>query len=172
MRLTLADYDPAEQTLRIRDTKFHKSRLVPLSHDAAREMDAFLEARRRFPHAPDAPLLCSRHGGLRPYTGAGLAQGLGHLFRCADVRTASGQLPRVHDLRHSFALHALLRWYRAGIDVQAKLPALATYMGHVSIVSTQYYLGFIEPLAQAASDLFGHHCASMLGASSSAGGAR
>ena len=172
VRLTLADYDPAEQTLRIRDTKFHKSRLVPLSHDAAREMDAFLEARRRFPHAPDAPLLCSRHGGLRPYTGAGLAQGLGHLFRCADVRTASGQLPRVHDLRHSFALHALLRWYRAGIDVQAKLPALATYMGHVSIVSTQYYLGFIEPLAQAASDLFGHHCASMLGASSSAGGAR
>ncbi len=57
VRLTLSDYDAAQQTLHIRTTKFHKSRLVPLSRDADHEMDAYLEARRRLPHGPDAPLL-------------------------------------------------------------------------------------------------------------------
>ena len=172
VRLTLADYEPQDRTLRILATKFHKSRLVPLSRDGAREMDLYLKARRRLPHTPDAPLLCNCHGGPGPYTGAGLGQGLRHLFRCAGVRTLSGQLPRVHDMRHSFAHHALLRWYRAGVDVQAKLPALATYMGHVSINSTQYYLTFLEPVAQSASDLFAHHCGSLLGWGATQGGAR
>ncbi len=158
-RLTLADYNSAERTLTIRDTKFHKSRLVPLSTGAASEMDVYLVARRRFPHAAESPLLYRRRQGLQPYTGAGLAQGLRQLFRRADVRTSTGKFPRVHDLRHSFAHEALLRWYRAGVDVQTKLPALATYMGHVSIVSTQYYLSFFEPFAEAASDRFALHCA-------------
>ena len=67
------------------------------------------------------------------------------LFRRAGIRTATGHLPRTHDFRHGFAVNALLRWYRAGLDVQAKLPFLAAYMGHVSIVSTAYYLQFVEP---------------------------
>ena len=71
--------------------------------------------------------------------------------------TPEGQLPRIHDLRHTFAVHALLRWYHAGADVQAKLPMLATYMGHVSIVSTAYYLAFVEPLRTAASARFEQH---------------
>lgn len=172
VRLTLGDYDPIEQTLRILATKFNKSRLVPLSPGATFEMDIYLKARSRLPHASEAPLLCNLSRGLRPYTGAGLAQGLRQLFRCAHVRTASGQIPRVHDMRHSFALHALLRWYRAGIDVQARLPALAAYMGHVSIVSTQHYLAFLEPLAQSASDLFARHCESLLGTGAAEGGPR
>jgi integrase len=158
VRLTLGDYDPAEQTLMIRASKFHKSRLVPLSSDAVREIDAYLVARRRLPHSVETPLLCNSHGGLHRYTGAGLAQGLRQLLRRAGVRTATGALPRVHDVRHSFAHRALLRWYRAGIDVQAKLPALATYMGHVSVVSTQHYLSFLEPFAEAASERFAQHC--------------
>jgi len=170
VRLTLADYDPTERTLTIRAGKFHKSRLVPLSSDAAREMDAYLVARRRLPHAVETPLLCNSRGGLRRYTGAGLAQGLRQLLRRAGVRTAPGGLPRVHDMRHSFAHEALLRWYRAGIDVQAKLPALATYMGHVSVVSTQYYLSFLEPFAEAASERFARHCDPFLGTASGGGG--
>jgi integrase len=162
VRLTLSDYDPAERTLQIRATKFHKSRLVPLSCDATREMEEYLRARRNLPHSADAPLLCNRSRGQRPYTGAGLGQGLRQLFRRADVRTASGGLPRVHDLRHGFAHQALLRWYRAGIDVHTKLPALATYMGHVSIVSTQHYLALLEPFAQEASERFDRHCQSFL----------
>jgi integrase len=157
-RLTLADYDPAEQALSIRATKFHKSRVVPLSRDAANEMDAFLRTRQKLSHASDGPLLCSSCRGLRCYTGEGLGHGLRQLFQSAGLRTASGRLPRVHDMRHSFALQALLRWYGAGTDVQTKLPALATYMGHVSVVSTQYYLKFLEPVAEAASELFARHC--------------
>jgi len=159
IRLTLADYDSTERTLTIRASKFHKSRLVPVSAGTAREIDAYLVARQQFPHSEEAPLLYRRRQGLRPYTGAGLAQGLRQLFRKAGVRTATGALPRVHDLRHSFAHEALLRWYRAGIDVQTKLPALARYMGHVSIVSTQYYLSFFEPFAETVSERFALHCA-------------
>jgi integrase len=62
-------------------------------------------------------------------------------------------------MRHTFAHAALLRWYHAGIDIEAKLPALAAYMGHVSIVSTQYYLSFFEPVAEKASERFARHCA-------------
>jgi integrase len=62
-------------------------------------------------------------------------------------------------MRHTFAHAALVRWYHAGIDIEAKLPALAAYMGHVSIVSTQYYLSFFEPVAEAASERFARHCA-------------
>jgi integrase len=79
------------------------------------------------------------------------------LFRVADVRLADGSYPHVHDLRHTFAVHALLRWYRDGVDVQAKLPALATVMGHVSVASTAYYLALLEPVAEKASDLFERH---------------
>lgn len=162
-RLTLSDYDPGERTLTIRATKFHKSRILPLSSDAAREMEQYLKTRYRLPHGPTAPLLCTRCRGLRAYTGAGLAQGLRQLFLRAGITTSSGQLPRVHDMRHSFALAALLRWYRRGEDVQAKLPALATYMGHVSIVSTRHYLQHFEPLALRASERFARHCAGLPG---------
>ena len=162
VRLTLGDYDPAEQTLHIRDTKFHKSRLLPLSRDADLEMRQYLQARRTLPHTPDTPLLCNCRKGLRHYTGAGLGQGLCQLFRHAEIQTPCGGRPRVHDLRHGFAHQALLRWYRAGVDVQSKLPALATYMGHVSIVSTQHYLALLEPFAQEANERFDRHCQSFL----------
>ena len=77
---------------------------------------------------------------------------------------ATGGRPHVHDVRHSFAVNALLRWYRQGIDVQTKLPLLATYMGHVSIVSTAYYLAFVEPLRAAASARFARHYGALVGA--------
>jgi integrase len=67
---------------------------------------------------------------------------------------SKGKLPRIHDARHSFAVNALLRWYRMGADVDAKLPLLATYMGHCSAASTHYYLHFIEALRTAASKRF------------------
>ena len=66
-------------------------------------------------------------------------------------------MPRIHDARHTFAVNALLRWYREGADVGAKLPLLATYMGHVSVVSTHYYLQWIERLRTAASKRFAKH---------------
>jgi integrase len=81
-------------------------------------------------------------------------RGLRDLCIAAGVRDAEGRLPRVHDVRHSFAVQALLRWYRNGADVQSCLPALAMYMGHVSITSTAYYLHWIPEIADTASRQF------------------
>lgn len=172
VRLVLSDYDPVEQTLFVRTSKFFKSRLIALSKDAAHEMELYLRARRVLPHDANAPLLVSRAGGLRSRSGGGLGLSLRRLFRRADVRTAQGRIPRVHDMRHTHAVHVLLRWYRAGVDVQAKLPALSASMGHVSIVSTAYYLSLLDPVAEAASAKFSQHCLPIFDGLSSRGGAR
>ena len=95
---------------------------------------------------------------------------LRNVIRTAAIRTGAGRSPRVHDLRFTFAVHALMRWYRAGIDVQARLPALSTYMGHSSLVSTQHYLVFFDAIAQAASERFDAHCAAFLSSVSLPGG--
>ena len=159
LHLTLTDYDPHDRVLFVRQTKFHKSRHLPLSTDGFQEIEAYLRVRqaRQITMAPEAPLLWNAYKGGRSYTGTGLADGLRILLRATDIRRPDGRLPRVHDFRHTFAVHALVRWYRSGADVQAKLPLLATYMGHVSIVSTEYYLQFIEDLAMSASARFARH---------------
>lgn len=160
-RLTLNDVDLPAATLRICESKFHKTRVVPLSSSARRELRRYLKLRLSAPWdiSAGAPLLGDQHGSPRfhPYSPAGIGQGLSRLFRDADVRDPLGRYPRIHDLRHSFAVQALLRWYRAGVDVQAKLPQLSIYMGHVSIVSTAYYLHFVPEVAGAADRLFARH---------------
>jgi integrase/recombinase XerD len=173
-RLTLSDYDTTRHVLLIRETKFYKSRLVPLSADAQVEIDRYLEQRLRpgFPKGADAPLLLHHHGDLIGYTGTGLGNLVRKVIRTAAIRAGAGRAPRVHDLRFTFAVHALLRWYRAGVDVQARLPALSTYMGHSSLVSTQHYLVFFDAIAQAASERFDAHCAEFLSALSLPGGDR
>ncbi len=173
-RLTVGDYDLPQRTLAIRQSKFHKSRLVPVSADTAREVESLIEmrGRRRLPAGADSPLLWNRSPRTGGYSGGALSGAMQALFRRAGVRTATGQLPRTHDFRHGFAVTALLRWYRAGLDVQAKLPFLAAYMGHVSIVSTAYYLQFVEPLASAASARFADHCGALITGPIGAGGAR
>ena len=174
-RLTLGDYDTAGQLLRIRESKFYKSRLVPLSADAVGEIERYLEQRLRpgFPAGGDAPLLLHHHGGLSGYTGMGLSNLVRKVIRTAAIRAGTtGRAPRVHDLRFTFAVHALLRWYRAGVDVQARLPALSAYLGHSSLVSTQHYLVFFDAIAQAASERFDAHCAEFLSALSFPGGDR
>lgn len=171
VRLTLSDYDPIARTLLVRTSKCHKSRVIALSEDAARELERFLSARRHLSRAFDAPLLVTwRRSGVRAYSDGGLGMALRRLFRSAGVRTAEHRTPRVHDLRHTYAVHALLRWYRQGFDVQAKLPTLATAMGHVSIASTAYYLAMLAPIAEAASQRFARHCDPLLVAIT--GGAR
>ncbi len=156
VRLTVGDYEPCEHTILVRESKFHKSRLLPLSSDGFREIDRYLEIRRakRLPMSPESPLLWNRHGEGNGYAGVSIFQVISCLYRSTGIRTHDGGLPRVHDLRHTFAVHALLRWYRSGVNVQSKLPFLAAYMGHVSIASTQYYLHFIEDIAGCASERF------------------
>ena len=164
LRLTLADIDAEVGVLRVRESKFHKSRFVPLSPSSHEELRRYLQERFAIceDRRPTAPLLCNRSRGWRPYTGTGLRQGIMHLFDQADVRDAQHRRPRVHDLRHSFAVQALVRLYRRGEDIQSRLPHLALYMGHVSVASTAYYLHLIPTLAALASERFAHRCGHLI----------
>ena len=156
LRLTLGDVEDNGSVLRIRESKFHKSRFVPLSPSASRELKAYLRQRNRiFPADAHSPLLCShRRRGPRAYSRPGMQGAIRRLYVAADVRDGQGRYPRVHDMRHNFALQALIRWYRAGADVQSSLPKLALFMGHVSIESTAYYLRWVPTLRRLASDRF------------------
>jgi integrase len=161
LRLRLADVNADDGVLHIRESKFHRSRWVPLSSDARRELREYLRKRARAACdlRPEAPLLCNRNRaygrtGWHLYCGHGLAQGVRSLFDRAGVRDPQGRRPRVHDIRHSYAVETLMRCYRQGGDVQTHLPKIALYMGHVSIVSTAYYLHFIPEIATLASGRF------------------
>lgn len=156
VRLTLDDVSPSTGVLRIRASKFHKSRLVPLSSDASNELRAYLCKRLApiFDTGPHSTLLCNMRGRQRGYTGAGIAEAIQRMYAAANVVDSEHRRPRVHDMRHSFAVNALVRWYRESADVQSNLPRLAMYMGHVSIVSTAHYLHFVPTLRALASDRF------------------
>jgi integrase len=158
LKLTLSDIDLKAGVLRVRESKFYKSRWVPLSVDARRELRRYLRYRLipSLGAAPSAPLLCNLSPGprARGYTGTGLRRGIIGLLVRAGIHDAQGRIPRVHDFRHTFAVHALLRWYRQGVDVQSELPKLALYMGHVSIVSTAYYLHWIPEIQELVSNRF------------------
>lgn len=155
-RLTLADVEARTGLVRINASKFHKSRMVPLSPDGSDALRGYLRQRLLAPYDTDpttALLCCGRHG-CHGYSGGGLGDVINRLCIAADVKDSEGRRPRVHDLRHSFAVEALIRWYRNGADVQSNLPRLAMFMGHVSIVSTAHYLHFVPTMRELASAQF------------------
>lgn len=158
LRLTLDDFNSEESTLFIRCTKFHKERIIPLSVTADAELRTYLNQRQRcgLPMKASSPIIWNNAGGPegRAYTGTGLTRNWRLLCASLKILTPKGIPPRIHDIRHCFAVNALLRWYHNGEDVLAKLPQLSTYMGHVSVVSTQCYLPFVESLRRVASTRF------------------
>jgi integrase/recombinase XerD len=164
VRLTLSDYSKKEQILHVRESKFHKSRYVPLSADAFAEIETYLDKRRklRLTMDPDSSLLWNIFCEGRTYSGGGLFNAIHRLLIATNIRKEDGSVPRVHDFRFTFAVHALVRWYRAGVDIQNKLPMLAAYMGHVSIISTEYYLPFVPELKLEASNLFCNRYGSLI----------
>lgn len=153
-RLRVADVDLDAQTFFVDKTKFCKSRVVPFSDGLARELRAYFELRRR--HAPadaDSPFFLNRN--RRAFGRQSMTKVFHDLVGIAGVSSAPGhRRPRLHDMRHTFAVHRLLRWYRDGVDVGAKLPLLSTYMGHVDVISTQVYLTATSELLREASGRF------------------
>jgi site-specific recombinase XerD len=139
LALNLEDFYEAQRRLYIAEGKFRKARWVPLSTTTCRALQAYLDRRLRIkPRSPDSPLLLNqRSRRLHPVT---VNQTFRRLLRRCAIPHGKHAGPRIHDLRHTFAVHRLLAWYRDGQDVNARLPWLATYMGHVDIHSTQVYL--------------------------------
>lgn len=155
LRLRLADVDLETDLLSVRESKFHKSRLVPLSPGINKALGRYQEERtkRGFPRDREAPFFVNERRGQCTYhvvCGTFLA-----IARRTGVRRPAGARgPRLHDFRHTFAVHRLLEWYRDGGDVQARLPLLSDYLGHVSPVSTQIYLHITAELLQEAARRF------------------
>lgn len=153
--LKLGDFNLNEETLLIQNTKFHKSRIVPLSSSVAKEIYNYLSLRckERLPMDTASPLILNSCAN-KAYTGTGLTHNFSALCSVLKIFTRKGKTPRIHDFRHTFAVRVLQRWYQKGEDVQIKLPLLSTYMGHVSINSTYYYLQFIEGISSQACTRF------------------
>lgn len=156
LRLRLSDIEAERTVLQVRLTKFYKSRLVPLSPTVTAELQQYLEERElnKLPMAPETFLMWSGHRSSEVYSSMNLLTVWHQLCVSVQVFTAQGHPPRLHDLRHSFAVNALQRWYAQGTDVQSKLIHLATYMGHACPASTHYYLKLTPELRQAASQRF------------------
>ncbi|MGA8056349.1 MAG: tyrosine-type recombinase/integrase [Burkholderiales bacterium] len=154
LALTLADVDMTEQTLLIRESKFYKTRLVPIDTDLRGVLAAHLAIRHQQRPTSDAPLFVTRAGGPVPDH---LVQAAFRRLRIAAKVLRQDQIPqqpRLHDLRHSAAVHRLVHWYRSGADVQRMLPKLATFLGHVDVASTQRYLTLIPELLNEAGARF------------------
>lgn len=155
IRLKIRDYNCSEGTLLIRETKFKKSRLVPLSKSATQVVNSYLNRRRKLGLScePENSLIWPSR--LNEPSITTVAKTLCRLFRQCGLKPATGNIgPRPHDLRHSHAVHRILQWYQEGKDVPQLLPYLSTYMGHNGIASTQVYLTYIPDILQEASKRF------------------
>jgi integrase/recombinase XerD len=153
LSLTLADVDLEDYVLRVRDAKFFKTRLGPIGPRLTRVLSAYRSERCRLPllAGEASAFLATRTGLHLDYKR--VSKLFGRLRQAAEIRreaTARYQ-PRIHDLRHSAAVHRVIAWYRTGADVQRLLPQLATYLGHVDVASTQGYLTMTADLLNEAS---------------------
>jgi integrase len=153
-RLCIGDVDLAARTLFVRETKFFKSRLVPISESLAVELATYLEKRGALAAtSPRAPFFISRC--RRSIPPRNLSFVFHELVKSAGIAARpGGHGPRLHDLRHTFAVRRVLGWYRAGADVTVKLPLLATYLGHGNVLSTHVYLTATAELLREASGRF------------------
>jgi integrase len=148
------DVDLERGILYIRRTKFGKSRYIPLHPSTVDALKKYAQARDRIFPAPATPTFFVSERGRRitewiaRYTFAKLSQQLG----LRAPAKGHGRGPRLHDMRHRFAARTLVHWYRAGLDVERELPKLATYLGHVHVNDTYWYLEAVPELLQLATD--------------------
>lgn len=154
--LDRGDVDLNVSLITIRCSKFFKSRLVPLGPQLGHVLNAYAAWRQDSHPTRDlqASFFVGRDGKRLGH------QGLAKVFRQACVRAGIQRQdgahfqPRMHDLRHTFAIHRLTEWYRQGADVQKLLPHLSAYLGHCCLSSTQVYLSMTPELLQQASNRF------------------
>jgi len=152
--LQLKDLDLATGTIEIQNTKFFKSRRLPLSSGALDALRSYLTVRQKAGASmdPEASLFWHEKGGYRYYAVEGL---LRQVICRAGLRKKPGRGgPRIHDLRHTFVVHRMIQWYRRGVNPQAHLPHLAAYLGHRDIHSTLVYLTITQELLQRANERF------------------
>jgi integrase/recombinase XerD len=139
IKLDRSDIDWDQAVLLIRESKFGKSRLVPLHTSSMQALTEFAVLREELQPRPNAPsFFVSLTRNRLSY--AVVSATFRQLVDGAGVGARAPSPPRLHDLRHTFTVQTLLGWYRSGVDVQAKIPSLSTYLGHREPASTYWYL--------------------------------
>lgn len=162
-RLRCKDVDLERSLLVVRGTKFGKDRLVPFGPKMAELLRSFLKRRsENAPLAPDEPVFTFCKGrSINPGT---VSQTFHWLVPRLGLAIPAGvSSPRLHDLRHSFAVGTLLRWYRQGIDPARRLLRLSTFLGHVNPTSTAVYLTITDELLKEANSRFERYAAAAFG---------
>jgi integrase len=155
-RLDLGDVDLQGGTIAVRQTKFFKTRILPLPDSVMAELRAYIDARRRAGASQDprSGLFWHEQRSAR-YTKEAIAWLLVDVIRRAELKPPQGRTgPRLHDLRHSMVVNRILEWYRTGINPQDRLPFLATYLGHRDIHSTLVYITVTQDLLHHANERF------------------
>ncbi len=156
LSLDNGDVDLVHGVLTVREAKFNKSRQLPVHESTVRALRAY--AKRRVQLCPDATtsaFFLSAAGTRVLYCNFHL--GFQELVRRAGIEPRSPSCrPRPHDLRHSFAVRTLIGWYRDGLEVEAKLPKLSTYLGHVHPAGTYWYLSGAPELLVLAAERLEH----------------
>jgi integrase/recombinase XerD len=153
VNLSVADVDLGNAVLTVRDTKFFKTRLVPIGRDLCAELMRY-STRPGTATNGERSFFTTRAGGrVNPAT-------VEKCFQRVRERAGVGRSPdaryqpRLHDLRHTFAVHRLTRWYRQGADVQRLLHHLSVYLGHAHLANTQPYLTMTPELLALANARF------------------
>jgi integrase len=160
LNLTLVDVDLKRRIIEVRQGKFGKSRYVPLAPSTAAAIAAYLRRRQQagFSTAPNAPVFVNVIGNQHGQPG--FVTVYLDLLRRLHLRGPKGQRgPRVHDIRHSFAVNRLLAWYRQSVNLGTKLPLLSTYLGHSTVTGTEVYLHATAQLLESAGRRFHAHFA-------------
>lgn len=160
LNLTLRDIDLKRCLIEIREGKFRKSRYVPLSPSTTRHLRAYLERRKRagFSTAPTAYVFLNVIGTKQGHPG--FETTFLEILRSIGLRGPKGERgPRIHDLRHAFAVNRLSAWYRQGVNLGSKLPLLSTYLGHSTVTGTEVYLHATAQLLESAGRRFQDHFA-------------
>ena len=154
LRLTLEDVDLEAGIITVRETKFCKSRLVPLHLTTTEALQRYARLRNVKIPAPSSDDFFLSDGGRRM-----LQDTVQHRFRrlCDQLhwRSRGGHpAPRIHDLRHSFITHCILRWYQQGINLDKEILALSTYVGHAEVTYTYWYVTGVPELMAIATRRF------------------
>jgi site-specific recombinase XerD len=155
LRLRICDINTNQRTVFIRKSKFYKERVLPYGPKLGECIQRYLYARREVlkPVTAKDPFFIGRYCEFLPATK--VDKFFPKLLCASGINVSDDRRrPRLHDLRHTFAVHRLLKWYQESVDVQSKLVLLATFMGHVEIYSTQIYLTITDSLLGEANKRF------------------
>ncbi len=146
LRLDLDDVDLEEGVLTVRETKFNKTRLVPLHPTTTRALAAYVKMRAEVAASSWSRRLLVKENG-QPYGRHGTRAIFVDLCKKTGISANGARRgPRLQDMRHTFAVATVIGWYRRGVDVEARMPLLATYLGHGNPADTYWYLSNVPEL--------------------------